>query len=240
MIDKFGLYKGTLLYFKIKTNRLSGIKIPGISHPFSLRKNSSDTAVFDQVFLRDDYNINLSFSPSVIIDAGANIGLFTVFMKSRFPDAKFICLEPDEENCAILKEHIAAYNDVTVLHAGLWSSDTKLKVVDKYQMGKSALTVEEDKLEGNTTGISMDTLMQNYSIEKIDILKIDIETSESELFSKNYEQWLPKTKMIIIELHDFLKPGCSRPFFEAIHKIYSNYSYHVYKENTIIENNDLL
>jgi hypothetical protein len=44
--------------------------------------------------------------------------------------------------------------------------------------------------------------------------------------------------MIIIELHDWLEPGCSAVFFEAINKIYSNYSHSVKGENTIIENSD--
>jgi hypothetical protein len=37
---------------------------------------------------------------------------------------------------------------------------------------------------------------------EIDLLKIDIEGAEAELFSTNYESWLPKTRVIVIELHD--------------------------------------
>jgi hypothetical protein len=45
-------------------------------------------------------------------------------------------------------------------------------------------------------------IFSNYNLEYLDLLKIDIEGGEKQLFESNYENWLPKTKCIIIELHD--------------------------------------
>ena len=238
-IDKYGILKGAGLYLDIKFNRLSKIKIPGIKAPFLLRKGTTDVAMFDQVFLLDEYKIDFSFEPEVIIDAGANIGLFSILMKNRFPEARIICVEPDKENCEVLKKNLDVYSDVQIVNAGLWNSITKLNVVDKYQAGHSALVVEEDVVNGEVPAVTIDNLFQTYGLEQVDILKIDIETSEQKLFLKNYEPWLPKVRMIIIELHDWLKPGCSRAFFEAINKTIKNYTYSVCGENTIIENKDL-
>ena len=42
------------------------------------------------------------------------------------------------------------------------------------------------------------TLLDKYNIKFVDILKLDIETSEKYLFTTNYEAWLPKVKTIII------------------------------------------
>jgi FkbM family methyltransferase len=235
-IDKYGLLKGIGLYLDIKFGRLSAVKIPGIKSPFFLRKNTSDVAVFDQVFLLDDYKIDFSFEPKTIIDAGANIGLFSILMKNRFPGAKVICIEPDNESCEVLKKNLSSYDNVDIENAGLWNSITRLNVVDKYNGGHSAMVVEEDAVNGKVAAVTIDSLMQTYCLNHIDILKIDIETSEKELFLKNYEQWLPKVRMIIIELHDWLRPGCSGVFFEAVNKTFISYSYSVCGENTIIEN----
>ena len=81
--------------------------------------------------------------------------------------------------------------------------------------------------------------MEKMKWRHIDILKLDIETSEKKVFLDNYESWLPKTKMVIIELHDFMEEGCSRSFFTAINKTFTNYEYMIKGENTAIINNDL-
>jgi hypothetical protein len=70
----------------------------------------------------------------------------------------------------------------------------------------------------------------------IDVLKLDIESSEKELFSQNFEPWLAKTKMIIIELHDSMKAGCAKQFFEAVNKVFPNYDLSIKGENVILVN----
>jgi hypothetical protein len=65
---------------------------------------------------------------------------------------------------------------------------------------------------------------------------LDIETSEKMLFLDNYEDWLPRVNVLIIELHDWLEDGCARPFFEAVNKTFPKYKYLIQGDNTIIIN----
>ena len=53
----------------------------------------------------------------------------------------------------------------------------------------------------------MNKILKNFPKKKFNylIIKIDIEGFEDELFKKNTE-WLDKFKIIIIELHDWMKP----------------------------------
>ncbi len=236
-IDKFGLVKGITLYIKFKFNWFQNIQLEHIKSPFFLRKNTSDIAVFDQIFLQEQYDIRFSFIPSVIIDAGANIGLYSIFSKNKFPNAKIVCIESSLENFKILKNNLASYNDIFILNEGLWNTNTLLTVIDN-QLGFSSLSVKEDVNNGSIKAITINTLMEKFGMAHIDILKIDIEGSEDALFFKNYETWLPKVRVIIIELHDWLLPGKSKPFFKAIQKTFKNYSYTIKGENTIIENLD--
>ena len=55
----------------------------------------------------------------------------------------------------------------------------------------------------------------DYSIREIDILKLDVEGAEKNIFSSN-TNWISKVQLLIIELHDEVVPGCSREFFSAI------------------------
>lgn len=237
--QQFGVKYGLKLFFKFKFGDINSIKIPLIKHNITLRKETSDIPTFFQVFVHNEYGINYSKyigSPKVVIDGGANIGLFTILMKNKFPEAKVICIEPDKENFELLKKNVESYDNVFCLNNGLWNKSIKLKVFDKYKRGKWGIVVEENEREGEIQAVSIGDLLNKFSIEEIDILKLDIETSEKKVFQNNFESWLPKTKMLIIELHDYMDENCSKTFFEAINKTFTKYEYHTSGENTIIIN----
>jgi FkbM family methyltransferase len=170
-----------------------------------------------------------------MIDGGANIGLFTVLMKNRYPNAKIICVEPDPENFALLQRNVAPYSDVYCENCGLWGKDTQLKAYDKYGYGKCGIITEESAEEGNVAAISMGSLLKKYGVQTVDVLKLDIESSEKQVFGSGFEAWLPKVKTLIVELHDSTEAGCAKAFFEAIQQTFSGYKFSVQGENVIIE-----
>lgn len=239
-LKRFGPFYGLTLCIKIFIGRVKNIRVPSYRYSISLRPDSSDISTFNQVFLFDEYNFKFNEKPKLIIDGGANIGLFAIKMKNEYPDSKVICIEPDSENYLMLQKNTMKYNNVFLEHKGLWNKETKLKVFDKYNCGKWGMVVEEDSISGSINAISLNALFKKYSIDVVDILKIDIETSEKQLFSENYDYWIPKVKHIIIELHDWMEPGCSKIFFSAINKSISNYKYSQIGENVIISNLDLI
>ena len=238
LTDHFGIIGGTILLAKLKLSLGKKIKLPKIKHPIYIRPGSTDAAVFLQVFANDEYDIHFN-DPQVIIDGGANIGLFTILMKNQYPASKVICVEPDPDNFELLKKNTSEYGNVYYEKSGVWDKVTKLRVFDRYDTGKWGMVVEEDLIHGNIPAISIKEIMEKYEIQKIDILKLDIETSEKKVFSSGYIEWLPYVKTIVIELHDRVEEGCSKPFFEAINKTFHKYKLTVKGENIIIENLDI-
>lgn len=235
---RFGIIKGPLLFIKLKFGNQQNIKVSGIAYPFSLRKGSSDYDTFYQAIVHNQYLFDYPFTPKVIIDGGANIGLASLAFKSMFPNATIIAVEPDKENFEQLKINLKRYFNVHTLNAGIWNRNTFLKVSDKYNYGKWGMVTEEIKEneEGSISAVTIDDIMQKFKIDKIDILKLDIETAERELFTSGYESWLPRVKVMIIEFHDALSKGTAMPFFKAISQTLNNYSYYKLGENTIIVN----
>jgi hypothetical protein len=61
----------------------------------------------------------------------------------------------------------------------------------------------------------MNTLIAETGIECIDLLKMDIEGAEREVFESG--EWISRVGAIAIELHDHIKPGC-RLAVEALTK----------------------
>jgi FkbM family methyltransferase len=235
----FGIFKGIDSLFSSIANKKHYKLYVNLDSYIYLRKNTTDVKVFSQVFFGNDYVISMDFEPKVIFDIGANIGCFTLKLKQKFPDAKFICVEPDVNNFFVLKNNLLQFSNVELEQKGLWKSNARLKVYDKYNMGSWGMVVEEDFFNGTIEGIGMMTLIEKYNISCIDILKIDIEGSEKFIFeSGKYESWLPLVRVIIIELHDWLEIGCSKMFFKAIDRCFKVYKLEFSGENIIIRNLD--
>ncbi|WP_210148437.1 FkbM family methyltransferase [Chryseobacterium scophthalmum] len=234
--NEYGFKEGYRLYKKLSSANLDNIHVFGIKHPINLRKNEeSDIDVFKQVFIEKQYMPYQYKNPKIIIDAGGNVGLFSVLMKNNFPDAKIITIEPDGDNFLMAEKNLKNYSDVKVLHKGLWSNDVKLKIINE-DASKWGIQVVEDNENGKIEAISINTLIKENNFDKIDLLKMDIEGSEKEVFSKNYENWLPKVKILVIELHDSMQKDASRIFFETLNKTWPQYRLFVSGENLVIEN----
>ena len=232
----FGFKEGYKLYKKLSSTDLNDIQLYGIKHPIHLRKNEkSDLEVFKQVFVEKQYHPHHMKSPKIIIDAGGNVGLFSVLMKNKFPESHIITIEPDPENFQMAQKNLQNYDNVQLLNKGLWSNDVKLKILD-LDAAKWGIRVVEDNENGKIEAVCINTIMKENNLDRIDLLKMDIEGSEKEVFGKNYEVWLPKVKILVIELHDFMLKDTSRVVFETLHKMWPQYHLFVSGENLVIEN----
>ena len=200
-----------------KKNTVIGITPKNFKYPIFLRNNTSDVEAFYQIFDRMDYQLDYGGMPKTIIDCGANAGCASVYFKNKYPDATIVAIEPEPSNFKILTMNTEKYKDVHCLNYGIWNKSTNLEIINEGKGNWSFSTNEVDYENENTIkAISIEEIMKRYDLKQIDILKIDIEGSEKEMFEKNYEKWLPLTKTIVIELHDWMRPGCSKSVFKAL------------------------
>lgn len=184
-----------------------------------LRKGTSDLHVFRQVLAFEQYKTKQLKQEKVktIIDLGANIGLSVLYLKSKYPGARIIAVEPDKENFDLLVKNVAGLADVHCVNKAIWHSSRTLGLFDTGGGAYSYLVKEEcDEEKAVIRSVSINELLEEYKISSIDLLKIDIEGSEKELFAVNYKEWLPKVGCVVIELHDWFRPGCAASFFRAV------------------------
>ncbi len=198
-------------------NQQIQIALEGIKSPVVLRNNTTDIPAFYHVFSKEEYEMEYGKNPEVIIDCGANAGLVSLFYKRKFPHAQIIAVEPEPSNFELLSQNTSAYDDIHCINYGIWNKPAILEIKD-LGLGKWGFMTEEVEEENEHTikAISIDEIMRRFNLTKIDILKVDIEGSEKEMFEKNYEKWLPFVKVLVIELHDNMRPGGAASLFKAL------------------------
>lgn len=189
------------------------------AHPFSIRIPSSDIPTTEQIFVDLEYDFLAKDEPSVIVDAGANIGLASIYFANKYKQAKIIAIEPEKSNFELLKKNTAPYPNIIPVHAALWDKNEEINLIDP-GLGNWGFMTENDQPEENApsnachrvAAMTVDRIISDYDLEKIDILKIDIEGAEKEVFSDS-SAWIDKVDSIIVELHERMKPGCNRSFY---------------------------
>lgn len=203
-----------------------------------IRDGNSDIRVFKQIFIDEVYYFFPDqFEPKIIIDAGANVGYSPIWFKQMFPKSKILAIEPEVENYKILSENISGISGITALENALWFEQTSLKISNPDSDSWGFRLNTEDSSGGNRVEtVTIPDLISKYSIEQIDLLKIDIEGAEYELFKYGAESWLPFVEMIMVEVHEQIKEGCSSLIDRVV--IPLGFSKFTTKELTIYIRND--
>ncbi|GAA0880877.1 hypothetical protein GCM10009119_38470 [Algoriphagus jejuensis] len=199
-------YRFKLLYTFLKSSEI--LRRYG---KMDIRYFDSDLRVFYQIFIEENYYFfPEGFAPKIIIDAGANVGYSAIWFSERFVSSKIIALEPEINNFKILKSNTENWKDIVCVDQALWFEDSELFFKNPKGLSWSfEITSKPNSSSPKVRAISIPSLMHDHKIEKIDLLKIDIEGAEYELFNNSPDLWLPFVESIFIETHDKKIPGTS-------------------------------
>jgi FkbM family methyltransferase len=182
-----------------------------VRHPLvgsvRLRLRTSDVSVAGKILLEREYDLPLRAEPAVVLDVGAYIGISTLWFAARYPGARVIALEPDPANATILRQNVRGIDRVDVLGEALWCADEPVQLA--VREGAHWATRVESAHGGRPTvpGTTITTLLERLGLSEIDLLKLDVEGSEVEIFGADAERWLPRVRAIAVEVHEGLRPG---------------------------------
>lgn len=214
--SRFGVVRGTRIVWLKSRKRFSerNLPAPGNERTIVVRTGGSDMAIYDEVVL-STYLPELDIaSGSWILDIGANIGLVSNLFRYQYPDNPILAVEPDPANYGLLVRNTSALDNITTVHAGLAPKDSRLSVDRSGKNSSGYQTISSDN--GEITGLSMNTLLSEHGIDRIGLVKIDIEGFELELFRDGETSWIDRCDHIAIEPHDRLKTGCTSAFLSAL------------------------
>jgi len=193
---------------RFKNNNLI-IPLPIKNKPYCYigLRDSSDFYMFREVCINDDYNISRIKLGIVIVDVGAHVGTFTLLASKIVGEkGKVIAIEPEPKNYKQLIENIKLNNflNVNPLNIALGDYNGFGKLYISYSPQCHSLLFKEDKISSIEVLLkTLDNLLEELNLKKIDVIKIDVEGAEI-LVLKGAEKTLkanPNIKIIVAAEH---------------------------------------
>ncbi len=190
------------------------------------RPFTSDRLAFAQIFVDRGYPVPSHVDPRLIVDCGANVGYASLFFLSRFPNARVVAVEPDDRNYALLQRNLSSFGArAQTIHGAVWRREAGLRVLKgTYRDGLEWATQVRECGDGETpdlVGMTIGSVLAQANADVIDILKIDIEGAEAEVFAGDTE-WVDRVRVLMVELHDarsaraFQRLLAGRPFKTSV------------------------
>jgi FkbM family methyltransferase len=173
------------------------IVLSSLTYPILVRPGTADADTLINNVVRGEYGRLVSHrNPTWMIDAGAYIGDTTAYFLSRFPKLRVIALEPNPESFEIAKRNLRPYAERAILLQKALFSREQINAFSGDEIGAS---IAPTGIEIECTTVS--SLLRDYRISRLDILKMDIEGAEEAVFSSQAEEWLCRTSLLLVEIH---------------------------------------
>lgn len=171
-------------------------------------KNSEEYHNLKQeIFTKDTYYFETDNPAPLIIDAGAHIGLATLYFKKLYPAARVIAIEPHPENIKLLEQNIFEnqLDDVMVVPAALDIQEGNTAFYadasGRHWFSTAGFTEGSWNKQQQSQSLMVPTLpLSNFLQEPVDFLKMDIEGAEQAVLNTARER-LPQIKHLMIEFH---------------------------------------
>jgi FkbM family methyltransferase len=136
---------------------------------------------------------------NVILDCGANIGLTSLFFASRYPKACIYSIEPNERNFELLKYNTADNPRIIPIHGAVVGHHcASVRLTTDRPSWANSITDHGGGIE--VPAFTVDQIFDHHRLSRIDLLKVDIEGAEEEMFSNS--EFLRRVGFVIIELHN--------------------------------------
>ena len=183
-------------------------------YKFQIRKDLEDPSydhnldfkVINETWIENVYRIHQGqfFGGGVFVDVGANIGAVSLFVdsfnKDREDDSKIkvYAVEPEPNNLYLLNQNIQnnPTENITIVSNAIWHEEAMVSISNRGG-NSSIVDLEEDSSE--VLAITLETLFSTYSIEEVDVMKIDIEGAEFDLIINTPAETLAKINRLVLE-----------------------------------------
>lgn len=143
-----------------------------------------DLEVWRDVFEDGDCEIDLQPAPRVILDLGAHVGFASMYYAMKYPDAEILAVEAEPSNYRQLVENVSQFRNVRSIHCAVCGAD---RPVELHVHPRSVSHSLVDRAVGGSStvvpGRSLDSLLAEFGIDRVDLIKFNIEGMEFEVLN---------------------------------------------------------
>ncbi len=185
---------------------------------FATLSDEASQSVWAEVFKEREYKAaepTIVQATDPIVDVGAHIGLFSLYVRALNADVKIVALEPEEANFELLQKNIkdnklTKIKNLQIALGGRSETGNLVISSDSHNHRLEhapASTTQEAKQEKANTQIaqihSLRDFLDQEKIKKVSLLKLDIEGGEYDIFSACMPADFARIKNIIMEYHNY-------------------------------------
>jgi FkbM family methyltransferase len=175
-------------------------QVPKTKVVFDVRENyESDPLVIKEIWIENVYEVNQGWFDvsGVTVDIGANIGAFSILAAKH--ESRVFAIEPEPHNLEALRHNIdlnGMADKITVVPVGVSDFNGTAVIND----GGGGASIKDDNADGTFVDIiTLDELFSRYNIDKVNVLKIDVEGSEQEIILGASRESMNKCAYITME-----------------------------------------
>lgn len=188
------------------------IKINGRHVGLTLQNDRATVADFVGIYLNDDYFLQQVPNCDIIIDIGANQGLFVVYARACFPGAMIHAYEPNPRALRYLMDNIADI-DVTIFPEAVGKSEELADIIQADYLSHVKINRNEC---GGVQVISLKKVLDRVPDGEI-LLKLDCEGFEWEILDSVLLS--NRVTFLTMEYHDWARPSPGGSIHNLLSKI---------------------
>ena len=166
--------------------------------------------MYEEIFLRRQYEFESDSPAPAIVDAGSNIGLAILFFKRLFPRATVLGFEPDPQTFELLTRNVEVnrLEGVRLRNEALYDGREEVELYgDPSTPSSPQMTTTGDRLPGKAIRVPA-TRLSKHLTEPVDFMKIDIEGAERVVLDELEQAGkLPLIGRMGIEYHHHMDAG---------------------------------
>lgn len=172
----------------------------GASLKFQTR--SALVTIAEEILVRREYHFNSRSDAPLVIDAGANIGLATYYVRRMCKAARVVCFEPNPETFAVLEENARAnaWDNVALHQAAVAAQDGEVDLTFDAEAPLAASVAPRSSSE-HARSVRVPALgLSAFLQEPVAFLKMDIEGAEADVLEA-CEGDLGLVENLFVEVH---------------------------------------